>query len=192
MIACANASCLVFILSQVSRRIHESAIFLWEVTSYCLGARKHSRFPGPIFLRKNHGAFSKWLTDLSYWWILLAAALILLGLYFVFNAFERTRKVKLQLLVLSAMDLVTLLFFLLTFNLRISLLQNQELLQEQCLVFGLYSCSSSPSSILSSLQSSRRGRKERIADGIPTIRAHLLMWMGPFKLPLQSGIIILV
>ena len=65
-------------------------------------------------------AFSKWLTDLSYWWILLAAALILLGLYFVFNAFERTRKVKHQLLVLSAMDLVTLLFFLLTFNLRIS------------------------------------------------------------------------
>ena len=36
LIACANASCLVFILSQVSRRIHESAIFLWEVTSYCL------------------------------------------------------------------------------------------------------------------------------------------------------------
>ncbi|MGN0850295.1 MAG: tripartite tricarboxylate transporter TctB family protein [Candidatus Ornithospirochaeta sp.] len=65
-------------------------------------------------------AFSKWLTDLSYWWILLGAALILTGLYFVFNAFERTRKVKLQLLVLSAMDLVTLLFFLLTFNLRIS------------------------------------------------------------------------
>ena len=92
LIACANASCLLFILSQVSRRIHEFAIFLWEVTSYCLGARKHSRFPGPIFLRKNHGAFSKWLTDLSYWWILLAAALILLGLYFVFNAFERTRK----------------------------------------------------------------------------------------------------
>lgn len=120
LIACDNASCLLFILSQVSRRIHEFAIFLWEVTSYCLGARKPSWFPGTIFLRKNHGAFSKWLTDLSYWWILLAAALILLGLYFVFNAFERTRKVKLQLLVLSAMDLVTLLFFLLTFNLRIS------------------------------------------------------------------------
>ena len=71
-------------------------------------------------------AFSKWLTDLSYWWILLAAAFILLGLYFVFNAFERNRKVKLQLLVLSAMDLVTLLFFLLTFNLRISKLATES------------------------------------------------------------------
>lgn len=65
-------------------------------------------------------AFSKWLTNLSYWWILLGFVVILLGLYFLFNAFPRTKKVKLQLLVLSAMDLVTLLFFLLTFNLRIS------------------------------------------------------------------------
>ncbi|MGN0830160.1 MAG: tripartite tricarboxylate transporter TctB family protein [Candidatus Ornithospirochaeta sp.] len=65
-------------------------------------------------------AFSKWLTNLSYWWILLGFVVILTGLYFLFNAFPRTKKVKLQLLVLSAMDLVTLLFFLLTFNLRIS------------------------------------------------------------------------
>ena len=42
MIACANASCLVFILSQVSRRIHEPAIFLWGVTSYCLRERKQT------------------------------------------------------------------------------------------------------------------------------------------------------
>ncbi|MGN1190919.1 MAG: tripartite tricarboxylate transporter TctB family protein [Candidatus Ornithospirochaeta sp.] len=65
-------------------------------------------------------AFSKWLTDLSYWWILLGFVVILTGLYFLFNAIPRTKKVKLQLLVLSAMDLVTLLFYLLTFNLRIS------------------------------------------------------------------------
>lgn len=65
-------------------------------------------------------AFSKWLTGLSYWWILLGATVILAGLYFLFSAFPRTRKVRLQLLVLSAIDFVTLLFFLLTFNLRIS------------------------------------------------------------------------
>lgn len=65
-------------------------------------------------------AFSKWLTNLSYWWILLGFVVILTGLYFLFNSIQKTKKVKLQLLVLSAMDLVTLLFFLLTFNLRIS------------------------------------------------------------------------
>lgn len=65
-------------------------------------------------------AFSKWLTDLSYWWVLLSFVVILTGLFFLFNSFQRTKKVKFQLLVLSMMDLVTLLFFLLTFNLRIS------------------------------------------------------------------------
>ena len=65
-------------------------------------------------------AFSKWLTGISYWWILLFFIVVLTGLYFLFSSFERTKKVKLQLLVLSAIDLVTLLFFLLTFNLRIS------------------------------------------------------------------------
>lgn len=46
-------------------------------------------------------AFSKWLTNLSYWWILLGFVVILTGLYFLFNAFPRTKKVKLQLLLHS-------------------------------------------------------------------------------------------
>ncbi|MGN1163666.1 MAG: tripartite tricarboxylate transporter TctB family protein, partial [Candidatus Ornithospirochaeta sp.] len=52
--------------------------------------------------------------------IILGFTVIMIGLYFLFSAFPRTKRVKLQLLVLSGMDLVTLLFFLLTFNLRIS------------------------------------------------------------------------
>ena len=65
-------------------------------------------------------SFSKWLTGLSYWWILAAFAAIMVGLYFLFNGMKMTRNVKCQLLVLCGMDLVTLLFYLLTFNLRIS------------------------------------------------------------------------
>ena len=40
--------------------------------------------------------------------------------FFLFNPFQRTKKAKFQLLVISGIDLVTLLFFLLPFNLRIS------------------------------------------------------------------------
>ncbi|MBR5099358.1 MAG: hypothetical protein IK091_09070, partial [Spirochaetales bacterium] len=65
-------------------------------------------------------SFSKWLTNLSYWWILLGFVAIMTGLYFLFGVWERTKRVRIQLLCLCGMDLVTLLFFLLTFNLRVS------------------------------------------------------------------------
>ena len=65
-------------------------------------------------------SFSKWLTNLGYWWILLGFVAIMTGLYFLFGVWERTKRVRIQLLCLCGMDLVTLLFFLLTFNLRVS------------------------------------------------------------------------
>ena len=65
-------------------------------------------------------SFSKWLTNLSYWWILLGFVAIMTGLDFLFGVWERTKRVRIQLLCLCGMDLVTLLFFLLTFNLRVS------------------------------------------------------------------------
>ena len=65
-------------------------------------------------------SFSKWLTDLSYWWILLAFLAIMTGFYFLFGIWERTKRVRVQLLCLCGMDFVTLLFYLLTFNLRVS------------------------------------------------------------------------
>ena len=64
--------------------------------------------------------FSKWLTNLSYWWILAGFRAIMIGLYFLFGIWPRTKRVRCQLLCLCGMDLVTLLFFLLTFNLRVS------------------------------------------------------------------------
>ena len=60
------------------------------------------------------------LANLSYWWILGGFTLIMIGLYCLFNSLERTKPVKGQLLCLCGMDLVTLLFYLLTFSLRIS------------------------------------------------------------------------
>ena len=60
------------------------------------------------------------LANLSYWWILGGFTLIMIGLYCLFNSLERTKPVKGQLLCLFGMDLVTLLFYLLTFSLRIS------------------------------------------------------------------------
>ena len=65
-------------------------------------------------------AFSKWLTGLSYWWIMGGFLVIMVGLYFLFNSIRRTKPVKAQLLCLCGMDLITLLFYLLTFNLRVS------------------------------------------------------------------------
>ena len=56
--------------------------------------------------------FSKWLSSLSYGWILGGLALLLIGFYFLFNAFPRTRPVKGQLLCLVGIDLITLLFFI--------------------------------------------------------------------------------
>ncbi|MBO7048862.1 MAG: tripartite tricarboxylate transporter TctB family protein [Spirochaetia bacterium] len=60
------------------------------------------------------------LANLSYWWILGGLTLLLVGLYFLFNSMERTKPVKGQLLCLCGMDLITLLFYLLTFSLRVS------------------------------------------------------------------------
>lgn len=65
-------------------------------------------------------AFSKWLTGLSYWWIILVYAVIMVGLAFIFSKNERTKPVRCQLLVLCGIDLIALLFFLLTFSLRVS------------------------------------------------------------------------
>ena len=44
----------------------------------------------------------------------------MVGLYYLFNSNKKTKPVKGQLLVLCGMDLVTLLFYILTFSLRIS------------------------------------------------------------------------
>lgn len=65
-------------------------------------------------------AFSQWLASLDYYWIVVAAVVIMLGLFFLFRAFPRTRRVMAQLLVLSGMCLLALLFFLLTFTLKVS------------------------------------------------------------------------
>ena len=65
-------------------------------------------------------SFSKWLTNLSYWWILGGFVAIMTGLFFLFGIWPKTKRVRIQLLCLCGMDLVTLLFYLLTFNLRVS------------------------------------------------------------------------
>ena len=65
-------------------------------------------------------SFSKWLTNLSYWWILLGFLAIMTGLFFLFGIWPRTKRVRVQLLCLCGMDFLTLLFYLLTFNLRVS------------------------------------------------------------------------
>ena len=71
-------------------------------------------------------AFSKWLSELSYGWVLGGIAVLLLGFYFLFNAIPRTKPVKAQLLCVVGMDLITLLFFLLTFSLRVSKMAAQS------------------------------------------------------------------
>ena len=70
--------------------------------------------------------FSKWLSSLSYGWILGGLALLLIGFYFLFNAIPRTKPVKGQLLCLVGIDLITLLFFILTFSLRVSKMAAQS------------------------------------------------------------------
>ena len=65
-------------------------------------------------------ALSKWLSALHYGWVLGGIAVLLIGFYFLFNAIPRTKPVKAQLLCVVGMDLVTLLFYLLTFSLRVS------------------------------------------------------------------------
>ena len=65
-------------------------------------------------------ALSNWLNSLSYGWVLGGLAVLMIGFYFLFNAIPRTKPVKGQLLCVVGMDLVTLLFFILTFSLRVS------------------------------------------------------------------------
>ena len=65
-------------------------------------------------------ALSNWLNSLGYGWVLGGFAVLLIGFYFLFNAIPRTKPVKAQLLCVVGMDLVTLLFYLLTFSLRVS------------------------------------------------------------------------
>jgi hypothetical protein len=65
-------------------------------------------------------SFSKWLTNLSYWWILLGFVVVMVGLFFLLGIWPKTKRVRCQLLCLFGMDYVTLIFFLLTFNLRVS------------------------------------------------------------------------
>ena len=65
-------------------------------------------------------ALSNWLNTLSYGWILGGLAVLLIAFYFIFNAIPKTKPVKAQLLCVVGLDLITLLFFLLTFSLRVS------------------------------------------------------------------------
>ena len=65
-------------------------------------------------------ALSNWLSALHYGWVLGGIAVLLIGFYFLFNAIPRTKPVKAQLLCVVGMDLITLLFYLLTFSLRVS------------------------------------------------------------------------
>lgn len=71
-------------------------------------------------------AFSTWLSKLSYGWILGGIAVVLIGFYFLFNAIPRTKHVKAQLLCVVGMDLITLLFFILTYSLRVSKMAAQS------------------------------------------------------------------
>ena len=65
-------------------------------------------------------AFSTWLSKLSYGYIVGGIAVLMLGFYFLFNAIPKTKPVKAQLLCVVGMDLITLLFYILTFSLRVS------------------------------------------------------------------------
>ncbi|MCI8838269.1 MAG: hypothetical protein HFG74_09440 [Hungatella sp.] len=63
-------------------------------------------------------AFAKMLASLSIWWILLGFIVILAALFLVFSKNQRTRPVRGQLLVLSAICLMALLFFIITFSFK--------------------------------------------------------------------------
>ena len=71
-------------------------------------------------------ALSKWLDSLSYAYILGGFAVLMVGFWFLFNAIPRTKPVKAQLLCVVGMDLVTLLFFILTYSLRVSKMAAQS------------------------------------------------------------------
>lgn len=63
-------------------------------------------------------AFAKMLASLSIWWILLGFIVILAILFLVFSKVEKTRPVRGQLLVLCAICLMALLFFIITFSFK--------------------------------------------------------------------------
>lgn len=65
-------------------------------------------------------AFAQWLSSLHYIWIVVCSVVIMVGLFFLFRAFPRTRQKMGQLLVLSGMSLLSLLFYILTFSLKVS------------------------------------------------------------------------
>lgn len=65
-------------------------------------------------------AFSKWLASLDYYWILLGAVVLMAILFFIFRANPKTRRVTGQLMTLSCMCVMTLLYYILTFSLRVS------------------------------------------------------------------------
>ena len=65
-------------------------------------------------------ALSKFLAGQSVYVILGGLLVLMVLAYIVFNAIPKTKPVKAQLLCVFGMDLVTLLFFLMTFSLRVS------------------------------------------------------------------------
>ena len=71
-------------------------------------------------------ALSKWINSLSYGYVLGGIAVLMIGFYFLFNAIPRTKPVKAQLLCVVGMDLITLLFYILTFSLRVSKMAAQS------------------------------------------------------------------
>ena len=71
-------------------------------------------------------ALSNWLNSLHYGYILGGLAVLMIGFYFLFNAIPKTKPVKGQLLCVVGMDLITLLFYILTFSLRVSKMAAQS------------------------------------------------------------------
>lgn len=71
-------------------------------------------------------ALSTWLNSLHYGYIVGGIAVLMVGFYFLFNAIPRTKPVKAQLLCVVGMDLITLLFYILTFSLRVSKMAAQS------------------------------------------------------------------
>ena len=69
---------------------------------------------------------SNWLNLLNYGYVLGGLAALMIGFYFLFNAIPRTKPVKAQLLCVVGMDLITLLFYILTFSLRVSKMAAQS------------------------------------------------------------------
>ncbi len=65
-------------------------------------------------------AFAKMLASLNVWWVLLGYFLILAVLFVIFKANAKTRPYKGQLLVLCAICLMALLFFVLTYSFKVS------------------------------------------------------------------------